>query len=268
MIKFELKEKKYEIELDEEGAGRFDKGYAIEFAGHLRCFLLKEIIVNDTFKNENLYIDKVPPKLQSFKDTQKRKIGQVHPTPYRYKEYFLATDYDREAYVKKQIGRFPSRKKYLDSIEKHKGIPPENPTELPDFFYHCANCVIDLKGKPVDQIKQLQDTGLIGPNHNSPSKRNRFYLSSSLGIALSHGGINQIEKVEKEKFFELGFQKAYQVMLLKIDKKKLAEYRDIYIDPESLDWDEEYRKTFIVEDGLPAVAISIIEIYDQIDLKI
>lgn len=233
------------------GLSRFDHGFVLGGAGG------RDVLIR---KAREVELD--------FPEVEKRVTGDILPTPYGYKEFYQTTTYNAEAYIKRRIGVFPERKKYFDMIREQQGLSTETVDDLPEVLYHSTHVVLTpdrhaTEGSAIDQLERLQETGLLG----SKSPDRKFYLSTSRYIAFSHGTIGEVDRGAHDRLAAEGYKNARKIMLVTVDPKVLAEYRDVYLDEESLEWDDEFKKNFVVIAGLPGKAITKIEIFDQLEVE-
>jgi len=216
--------------------------------------------IDGTMTGSIIRIRKITEVRLKFPEVIKRASGAMLELPKDRISYFQTHEHDD--YIAERISVHPERKVYFDMLRKNGGILPEKISDLPKVLYHSAPIYLcgDRAGEG-NQLKNLQETGLIGSTNPS----SRFYLSTSKNIALFAGGIWESDWKAYNQLKAQGYERALNIMLISVDPKKLVRYRDIYIDIESLSWDDEFKKNYVVTAGLPGKAITRIEVLQQLD---
>lgn len=243
----------------------YDDGLLVAKQENPKVILVRRKIIlpSGNHKTANKVPKGIDLEEMAIPDSPRHVEGKTHEFDL-FAEYYHTDDPKKLAYIQRLLRENPREGQYLEFIQKNGAMPPLEANDLPDTFYHTARCIIDSTNTgPIDQITKLQSTGVIG----SDLPNSRFYITRFRSWSLKEVTFGDNATRKRSTELSLNFDRAKQLMMVTIDPKQLALYRDVYPDPESLTvYNGEWGIHFMITGGLPGTAIKQIDIFDEYDL--
>lgn len=180
-----------------------------------------------------------------------RKLSQFSVTNRGVNEDMLKKDYlnklkqyqaDHEAYA------------YIDQLLENRQLKPVDVKKLGKTAYHGGVVIFstfwrELLHDQEDQIRKMKERGIYGRADGLT------YITVDMKTALVHAKSTE-NSPDKHG---IGDPKT-RFLLLTINLKKLAQKRNVFIDPESLQITPEFMKNFVVHKGIPVSAIERLDL--------
>lgn len=148
----------------------------------------------------------------------------------------------------------PNARERIETLMRTGFLWPEKGEEIPTVLYHCGASIFtnewrNLVGKPVNKLQRLLKHGVYGRTNGLT------YITDKNNTAIAHGvGDLSLITNHGSKYPEA------RVLLLTINTAVLSENRNIFIDPESLEMENEFWHSFVIHGGIPVAAISKIDV--------
>jgi len=151
--------------------------------------------------------------------------------------------------------------KRIKLVSERGYLEPEKLEALPQTLYHSGPSLFrggwrEILDLPKDKVESTIQKGVYGRENGVT------YMTDSVRIAIAHGmpgllGGNQL--LEKHPDARL--------LLISIDREKLIDFRNVFMDPEALSMTDEFWHTFVVHKGIPVESLLKMQIFKYLRTK-